>query len=40
MYGVGQDLTHLMPKENTQSDIFLKDRRKILVAFCSLGAVI
>jgi hypothetical protein len=36
-----QDLTHLAhTQENTQSDIFLRDRRKILLAFCSLGALI
>jgi hypothetical protein len=36
---LGQDLTHLAHKENTQSDIFLWDRRKIVIAFCSLGAL-
>jgi hypothetical protein len=35
-----QHLTHLGDKQNTQSDIFLWDRRKILIAFCSLGALI
>jgi hypothetical protein len=37
---LGQNLTHLVHTENTQSDIFLWDRRKILIAFCSLGALI
>jgi hypothetical protein len=37
---LGQDLTHVAYKENTQSDIFLWDRRKVLIAFCSLGALI
>jgi hypothetical protein len=37
---LGQDLTHLAHKENTQSGIFLWDRRTILIAFCSLGALI
>jgi hypothetical protein len=36
---LGQDLTHLAHTENTQSDIFLWDRGKILIAFCSLGAL-
>jgi hypothetical protein len=36
----GQDLTHLAHKVNTQSDIFLWDRRKILIAFFSLGALL
>ncbi len=31
---LGQDLTHLAHKENTQN------RRKILIAFCSLGVLI
>ncbi len=35
-----QDLTHLAHKENTQSGIFLWDKRKMLIAFCSLGAMI
>jgi hypothetical protein len=37
---LGQDLTHLAHKENTQRDIFLWDRGKILISFCSLGAQI
>ncbi len=37
---LGKDLTHLAHTENTQSDIFLWDRRQILIAFCSLGALI
>ncbi len=37
---LGKDLTHLAHKENTQSDIFLWDRRKFLIAFRSLGAII
>ncbi len=37
---LGEDLTHLAHKENTQSDIFLWDRRKILIAFFSLGALV
>jgi hypothetical protein len=37
---LGQDLTHLAHKDNTQSDIFLWDRRKILITFCSLGTLI
>jgi hypothetical protein len=37
---LGQDLTHLAHKENMQSDIFLWDRLNIVIAFCSLGAVI
>jgi hypothetical protein len=35
--GLGQDLTHLAHKENTQSDIFLLRRLKILVAFRFTG---
>jgi hypothetical protein len=37
---LGQDLTHKAHTENTQSDIFLWDKRKILIEFCSLGALI
>ncbi len=37
---LGQDLTHLAHTANTQSDIFLWDRRKIVIAFFSLGALI
>jgi hypothetical protein len=37
---LGQDLTHLAHKENMQSNIFLWDRLKILIAFCSLRALI
>jgi hypothetical protein len=37
---LGEDLAHLTLKENTQSDIFLWDRLKILIAFCSLRALI
>jgi hypothetical protein len=37
---LGQDLTHLAHQENTKCDIFLWDRRKILIAFCYLGALI
>jgi hypothetical protein len=33
---LGQDLTHLAHKMNTHSDIFLSDRLKIVIAFCSL----
>ena len=36
----GGELTPLAHEENTQSDIFLWDRLKILIAFCSLGALI
>ncbi len=37
---LGQDLTHLAHKENTQSEIFLLllFGQKILIAFCSLRA--
>jgi hypothetical protein len=37
---LGQDLIYLAHKANTQSDIFLWDRRNffMLFAFCSLGA--
>ena len=38
--GLGQDLTHLAHKENTQSEIFLFCRLKFLIAFCSLTALI
>jgi hypothetical protein len=37
---LGQDLTQLAHTENTQSDIFLWDRRKIVIALCTLGALI
>ncbi len=37
---LGQDLTDLAHKENTQSDIILWDRLEFLIAFCSLGALI
>jgi hypothetical protein len=37
---LGQDLIHLAHKENMQSNIFLWDRLKIFIAFCSLGALI
>ncbi len=37
---LGQDLTHLAHTENTQTDIFLWDRRKIEIAFFSLKALI
>jgi hypothetical protein len=38
--GSGQDVTHLAPKENTQSEIFLFGKLKILIAFCSVRALI
>ncbi len=38
--GLGQDLTHLAYKENTHSEIFMLGRIKILIAFCSLTALI
>ncbi len=38
--GLGQDLTHLAQKENTHSEIFLLGRLEILIAFCSLTALI
>jgi hypothetical protein len=38
--GLGQDLSHLAHKENTQSEIFLFCRLKFLIAFCSLTALI
>ncbi len=34
---LGQDITHLAHKENTQSDIFLWYRRNILTDFVLLG---
>jgi hypothetical protein len=37
---LGQDLTHLAHTENTQRDIFLWDRRKILIALFSWGSYI
>jgi hypothetical protein len=37
---LGQVLMHLAHKENTQSDIFLWDRRNFFIAFYSLGALI
>jgi hypothetical protein len=37
---LGQDLPHLAHKENTQSELFLLGRLKILTAFCSLRALI
>jgi hypothetical protein len=40
MNELGQDLTHLAQKENTQSEIFLLGRLKISIAFCYLRAVI
>ncbi len=36
--GLGQDLTHLVHKENTHSDIFLLGK-KILIAFCYFTAL-
>jgi hypothetical protein len=38
--GLGQDLNYLAHKKNTQSEIFLKGRLKILIVFCSLTALI
>ncbi len=38
--GLGQDLTHSAHKENTHSEIFLLGRLKILIAICSLTALI
>jgi hypothetical protein len=38
--GLGQDLTHLEHKKKTHSEIFLLGRLKILIAFCSLTAMI
>jgi hypothetical protein len=37
--GLGQDLTHLAHKENTHSEIFMFGRQTILIAFCSLTAL-
>ncbi len=37
---LGQDFDNLAHKENTPRDIFLWDRRKFLIAVCSLGALI
>jgi hypothetical protein len=37
---LGQDFNYLALKENTQGDIFLLDRRKLLIAVSSLGALI
>ncbi len=37
---LGQDLTHLAQNENTQSEIFLLGRLKVLIAFFSLRALI
>ncbi len=36
---LGQDLTHLAHQENTLSEIILLGRLKILIAFCSLMAL-
>jgi hypothetical protein len=36
---LGQDLTHLAHKENTQSEIFMLGRLNILIAFCFLRAL-
>ncbi len=38
--GLEQDLTHLAHKENKHSEIFLLGRLKILIAFCSLTALL
>jgi hypothetical protein len=38
--GLGYDLTHLVHKENTHSEIFLLGRLKIVIAFCFLTALI
>jgi hypothetical protein len=38
--GLGQDITNLAHKENTHSEIFLLGRLKILIAICSLTALI
>ncbi len=39
--GLGQDLSHLVHKENTDREIFLLGRQKFLhFAFCSLMALI
>ncbi len=37
---LAQDLTHLAHTENTQREIILWERRKILIAFCSLGTLL
>ncbi len=37
---LGVDLTHLAHKENTQSDVFLWNRRNFFTVFCSLRALI
>ncbi len=34
-----QDLNHLAHKENTQSEIFLLGRLKILITFCSVTSL-
>jgi hypothetical protein len=36
---LGQDSTHLAHKENTQREIFMLGRLKILIAFCFLRAL-
>jgi hypothetical protein len=36
---LGQDLTHLAHKENTHSEIVLLGKLKLLIAFCSLPAL-
>jgi hypothetical protein len=38
--GRGQDLTNLVHKENTHSEIFLLARLKILIVFCAPKALI
>jgi hypothetical protein len=38
--GLGQDLTHLAHEGNTQREIFLLGRLKILIAFCSHTSLI
>jgi hypothetical protein len=38
--GLGQGLTLLAHKENTHSEIFLLSRLKVLIAICSLTALI
>jgi hypothetical protein len=38
--GLEKDINHLAHKENTHSEIFLLGRLKILIAFCSLTAMI
>ncbi len=35
-----QDLAHLAHYENRQTEIFLRDRLKILIAFCYIRALI